>query len=287
MKTILCLTDFSATATHAAKYGYYLAKLLEAEIIFCNVINVPAEVPQYEVVLWPPEHYDLAEEDAMDTLKKLKKSFEHNDREPGFHPPISCLFETGIVTNVVNAITNNRKIDMIVMGTHASSGLKHLLLGNHTRYMIDAATVPLLLVPPEVKLLKLNWIAFATDFDLKDLEAAVKLAELAMLLNANTILMHIMSKKKALQSEIKQQQDEFMAQLRKNTGYKNISCQLFIENSVSGGLEKLCLKNENKGLLAIVHKNRNFINEILKGSSTQKAANRLSLPLLVLPNTPH
>jgi nucleotide-binding universal stress UspA family protein len=99
MKTILCLTDFSSTANHAANYGYFIAKDLGAEIILCNIINVPAEIPQYEVVLWPIDHYEKLEAESLEALKKLKKKFEHEDHTSGFHPPISCIYKTGIVTD--------------------------------------------------------------------------------------------------------------------------------------------------------------------------------------------
>ncbi|SDJ02890.1 Nucleotide-binding universal stress protein, UspA family [Pedobacter sp. ok626] len=285
MKTILCLTDFSSTGNHAVKYGYEVAKLLEAKVIFCNVINIPAEIPQYEVVLWPPKDYGSIENDTMEALEDMKKSLEAHDHSTGFRPPITCICETGIVTNVINLIINQRKIDLIIIGTHASSGLKHLLLGNHTRYLIDSATIPLLLVPPKIQIHKISWVAFATDFSAEELGAADKLIKLIQPLNLELTLMHIINKKRIEPLEIKQQQDQFITQLSNNLGNQKISCKSLLNKSVADGLEELCAENEQHGWLAIVHKNRNFINEILKGSQTQKVAKQLSLPLLVLPPT--
>ena len=284
MKTILCLTDFTSTSNHAVRYGYDIAKCMEAEIILSNVTNVPAEIPQYETVLLPLENYRKAEAESMKALKTLQKKFELNDQKPGFHPPIICLHQTGIVTDVVNCIVDNKNVDLIVVGTHASRGLKQLLLGNHVRYMIDSATVPLLLVPPDTRVSRIHWIALATSFSPDNLVAAGKLIAIAEKQQLEFILMHIIKPKDSQSPAIKQQQ--FLTQLYKNTGYQKISCQSTTDHSVGDGLRKLCSKNENNGLLAIVHRNRNFIAEILKGSITQKISKKINFPLLViqLPN---
>lgn len=280
MKTLLLLTDFSSTANHAVVYGYDFAKLLEAEVILCNVVNVPAEIPQYETILLPFGNYDLIEEESIEELKRLKKYLEHHDHNKGFHPPVSYLCETGVLTDKIYNLVSKRQIDLIIMGTHASSGLKHLLLGNHTRYMLDMISVPLLLVSPKEKLTQIKWIAFATDFNRNEIPALCKLTKFASLLEAEIILMHVRNEDPSQKMD---RQQQFLSTVKKECHYPKILCQSIENKSIVKGLEKLCNKNGRDGLLSIVHKNRNFINEILIGSQTQKLAKRLVLPLLVLP----
>lgn len=281
MKTLLLLTDFSSTANHAVTYGYDFAKLLQAQVILCNVVHVPAEIPQYENILLPFGNYDLIEEESIEELKRLKKHLEHNDRGGGFHPPVSYLCETGVMTDRIDGIVSKRHIDLIIMGTHSSTGLKHLLLGNHTRYMLDTAAVPLLLISPEEKLSQIKWIAFATDLNAQELPTLYKLAKFARLLEAEIILMNICHQDPSLEKHTQQQQ--FLSLVKKESHYPKVSCQSTVDKSIVKGLEKLCNNNGKDGLLSVIHKNRNFINEILIGSQTQKLAKRLRLPLLVLP----
>lgn len=282
MKTLLLLTDFSATANHAVAFGYEFAKLLGGEVILCNVVNVPAEIPQYETILLPVEHYDQIEEQSVTELKRLKKQLEHQDHSKGFHPPVSYLCETGVLTEQIDNVISKRHIDLIIMGTHASSGLKHLLLGNHTRYMVDASSVPLLLVSPEEKVAQIKWIAFATDLNIEEIPALNRLAEFAARLEAEIILMNVRNESPCQEKDLKQVR--FRSALLKECHYPKISCQSVVDKSIVKGLEKLCKKNGKNGLLSIVHKDRNFINEILTGSQTQKLAKKLVLPLLVLPS---
>ncbi|NRF37699.1 universal stress protein [Pedobacter foliorum] len=281
MKTLLLLTDFSPTANHAVGYGYDFAKLLEAEVILCNVINVPAEIPQYETILLPFGNYDLIEEESIEELKRLKKHLEHHDHGKGFHPPVSYACKTGVMTDQIDNIVSKRHINLIIMGTHASSGLKHLLLGNHTRYLLDTAAVPLLLVSPKEKLTQIKWIAFATDLNTDEIPTINKLAKLASLLKAEIILMNICHEDPSREKDMQQQQ--FLSLVKKECHYPMISCQSAVDKSIVKGLEKLCNNSGKDGLLSVIHKNRNFINEILLGSQTQKLAKRLVLPLLVLP----
>jgi len=281
MKTLLLLTDFSSTANHAVSYGYDFAKLLKAEVILCNVVNVPAEIPQYETLLIPFGNYDLIQEESIEELKRLKKHLEHHDGSKGFHPPVSYLCETGVLTDKIDSIVSKRHIDLIILGTHASSGLKHLLLGNHTRYMLDTAEVPLLLISSKEKLTQIKWIAFATDLNTEEIVTLNKLAKLASLLEAEIILMNICHEDPSREKDMQQQQ--FLSLVKKESHYPKISWQSTVDKSIAKGLEKLCNNNGKDGLLSVIHKNRNFINEILIGSETQKLAKRLVLPLLVLP----
>jgi len=281
MKTLLLLTDFSPTANHAVSYGYDFGKLLEAEVILCHVVNVPAEIPQYETILLPFGNYDLVEEESIEELKRLKKHLEHRDHNKGFHPPVSYLCETGVMTDEIDNIVAKRHVDLIIMGTHASSGLKHLLLGNHTRYMLDTAAVPLLLISPKEKLTQIKWIAFATNLNAEEIPILIKLAKLASHLEAEIILMNICHDDLSQEKDMQQQQ--FLSLVKKECHYLKISCQSVVDKSIVTGLEKLCKNSGKNGLLSIIHKNRNFINEILIGSQTQKLAKRLVLPLLVLP----
>jgi len=101
-------------------------------------------------------------DDSLDGLKQLKG--ELGKYTDGFMPSIDCFSEAGTVADVVNDIVAKKKIDMVVMGTHGSSGLSSFLLGNHSRVMIDSLTVPLLLVPATASNVPIKKICFRYRF---------------------------------------------------------------------------------------------------------------------------
>jgi nucleotide-binding universal stress UspA family protein len=277
MKKFLFPTDFSANAKHALDYGYSLAKQAQANIMICNAVITPAEIPQAGLVSWPIEEYDLLEDDSKHELRRIKKHLKEKEQSVGFNPSITCIEQTGTVIDVVNGLSNDHEIGLVVIGTHGSSGLSTLLLGNHSRELIDEVNKPLLLVPPSSKIVPIKKIAFATDFKdpVKDLKCINELIILATPLNAEILITNIFD-------EDKHNPEIFMHELATRTNYPLIYYRLVESNTPESGLDWLC-EHGDIDMLAMVHRNHNFIDSLFKGSQTQKMADHISIPLLVFP----
>jgi len=283
MKKILIVTDFSTNATHAAEYGYNLASRLKANIVIGNAFIVPAEVPQAGVVAWPMEEYDMVAKDTVDELQQLKTQLEKKDNA-GYKPLISLANETGSVTDVVYALIKHYGIDLVVMGTHGSSGLSTLLLGNHCFKMIDAAIKPLLLVPAEAKIAPVKKIAYATDFkhpqdDLAAIYALIQFAK--SLVGAEILLTHVYNEKHH-SPQFQKWLDNLLVDLSNKADYPNIYYRVIKNSKPENGLDWLC-KYGQVDMLAMLHRPHNFFDTLLKGSHTKRMANHISIPLLVFP----
>jgi nucleotide-binding universal stress UspA family protein len=283
MKTFLFPTDFSENATHAIRYGYYLARQIKADILLCNAVIIPAESPQAGLVVWPLEESDLLLEDSTKELLKLKSSIEKSRDKTGFQPSIRYLNESGMLTDVVNQIIAKEKIDLVIIGTHGSSGLTTLLLGNHSRRMIDEVNSPLLLIPPAAKLSPVKKIAFATDFKNpeEDIQSITSLITLAKPLNAEILLTHIYEEEDQ-SPEFQQWIKRFVGELTAKVNFSNIQYTMYKSNGAQSGLEWLC-ENGQIDILAMVHRSHNFIDSLFRGSQTQKMAGQIPIPLLVFP----
>ncbi len=282
MKKILIPTDFSANATHAAEYGYNLASILKANIVLCNACIVPAEMPQAGVIVWPMEEYDIIEKETTDELQQLKNRLEKKDNS-SYKPLISLVNEIGAVTDVVDGLIKLYNIDLIVMGTHGTSGLSTLLLGNHSRKMIDATTKPLLLVPAQTKITPVKKIAFATDFKhpQDDLAAIYALIPFAKLLGAEILLTHVYNEKHH-SPQFQKWLDDLLVDLSNKADYPNIYYRIVKNSNPENGLSWLC-KHGQVDMLAMLHRPHNFFDTIIQGSHTKKMADHISIPLLVFP----
>jgi len=283
MKTILFPTDFSENAKHAIRYGYYLSRQIKADIILCNAVIIPAEAPQAGLVAWPMEESDTLLKDSTAELVKLKSFIEKSRNKSGFQPAISYLNQSGILTDVVNQIIANKKIDLVIIGTHGSSGLTTLLLGNHSRSMIDGVNSPLLLIPPAAKLSPVKKIAFATDFKnpKEDIKSIAALADLAKPLNAEILLTHIYENADK-SPEFEQWIKQFVRELPAKIDFSKIKYTMYKSNGAQSGLEWLC-DNGDIDILAIMHRSHTFIDSLFRGSQTQKIAGQIPIPLLVFP----
>ena len=283
MKTILITTDFSEGATHAVNYGYQLALQIKANIVLCNAVTVPAELPQAGLSVWPMDSYESLLQASIDDLDQLKSDLVNFNIATDFRPLITCINQEGTLQEVVQKLTNSQTIDLIIMGTHGSSGLNSFMLGNHTHSMINNAKQPILFIPPTAKIKKVKKIAFAADFKHpeEDLVSFHGVLSLARLLEAEIVLTHIYNEKHNT-PEYRDWAKQSLNELRESSNYDSITYKFLQADETESGLNSLC-EQENVAILAMVHRPHNVFGSLIHGSKTQKMAEHISIPLLVLP----
>lgn len=280
MKNLLVLTDFSSHAKHAAEYAYSLAKKINADIILCNAVIVPAEMPQAGLVVWPMEESGVLEEGSTSELEKLKEHLKKSDLTHDKKPQIGIMNQFGYLQDVVGGLIADELVDLVVMGTHGG-GFGSFLLGNHTRNMIESLGVPLLLVPSKVKIAPFKNIYFASDLsDLHGDRAFLKqLIPLASAFKAEIFIAHI-STPKNIASDISEKTKAMVLDFSSDLGYPGIHLIRINEDKEIDGLDKLMSK-ASMDLLVMVHREKSFLAGLLKGSLTEKLAKDLNFPMLI------
>jgi nucleotide-binding universal stress UspA family protein len=281
MKKILFPTDFSASATHAAEYAYQLAKDIKADILLCNAVSLPSEIPQAGFVTWPMEENDLLISDSDSELKRLKAHLEQHYHSDSFRPAITFVNKVGTVTDVVNQVVSTEQIDLVVIGTHANEGLSTFLLGNHCHNMIDSGLKKLLLIPFTAQLKPIKKIAYAIDLENaeKDLNEVYELIPLAKALNAEILVTHIYNGKDT-SVEFKKWMTSFLTDISNNADYPNIYYRIVNSANPEKGLTWLS-EHGQVDVLAMHHHQHGFFDTLFNRSHTQKMANQLSIPLLI------
>ncbi|MBS1520266.1 MAG: universal stress protein [Bacteroidetes bacterium] len=283
MKKILIATDFSANAAHAAKYGYAIASQVKADVILCNAFIIPAEIPQAGTLVWPQFEYDELLESSASELRQLKAELEKNISDGSFKPEVDCISEVGGVVDMIKDITGKTNTELLVMGTHGAGRLDTLLVGNHSRTMINNTKTPLLLVPASVAVKPIKKIAFATDLKdpERDLEVIYELIPLLKRLNAELLLTHIYDGDDPTY-KFKKYIQQMLVELSNKANYPNIFYRIVSSNKAERGLDWLC-DHGHVDVLAMVHRKRDLLDKILLGSHTQKMADHINIPLLVIP----
>ena len=276
-------TDFSAGAKHAAEYGYTLARQLKTNVVLCNAFIVPAQVPERGVLVWPRYEYDELLNDSAVELKELEQYLEGTARHEEFKPLITRINDDGPVQNVINQTIIKENIELLVMGAHGNTGLSGVVMGNHSRRMIDEAACPLLLVPSMAFVEPVKKVAFATDFKEpeKDIEAIFKLIPMLRRLSAELLLTHIYDEIDEVY-DFKKHIESFLLELSNKANYPHIYYRIVKSDKPEKGLDWLC-RFGNVDMLAMVHRKHSFFDKLLKVSHTQKMADHISVPLLVIP----
>ncbi len=281
----MVLTDFSAQAKHAAEYAYSISKKINAKMILCNAIIIPAAMPQAGLVIWPMEESGVLEENSTDQLEKLKAHLEKMDQSHDKKPQIGIINQPGYLQDVVKTIVGDLFVDVVVMGTHENK-FGSFLFGSQTQNMINSITVPLLLVPSNTKITPFESIYFASDLSDPQGDSAFlkRLIPLAMAFKAEIFITHI-STPQNTDRDLPEKTKEMMLEFSSDLGYPGMHFIRINEEQVISGLDNLMAK-ESKSLLVMVHREKSFLDGLLKGSRTQKLAKDLEFPMLIFKAQP-
>jgi universal stress protein A len=138
IRKILVPTDFSPHAQEAFRVAHDLAKAIGASVVVFHVSRPPAVVSDGERLLSAPAHAVAL--DVWDELRKIQTK----------DPAVRVEHEV-IVADRPNAahilhILQEQGCDLIVMGTHGRTGLRHLLFGSVTEDLVRTAHCPVMVV---------------------------------------------------------------------------------------------------------------------------------------------
>jgi nucleotide-binding universal stress UspA family protein len=139
VRKIVVPTDFSPCSAAALDRAADLAKALQAEILLLHVLPNPASyAPFPHLVPMPEQWLDQLRKEAKDRLAK------ESQRVNG--PAIKTELREGPFHDAILAAVAAAKADLIVIGTHGRTGIKHALMGSVAERVVRIAPVPVLTV---------------------------------------------------------------------------------------------------------------------------------------------
>ena len=133
IKRILCPTDFSASAEHAFHYALAIAARHEATIELLHVSESSTYAND------PPLEGDASSGTFED---RLRKRLDDIAATAGVDVPVETALLTGVpYVEIVNHAKAS-SADLIVLGTHGRTGMKHLLIGSVAERVVRTASCP-------------------------------------------------------------------------------------------------------------------------------------------------
>jgi nucleotide-binding universal stress UspA family protein len=142
---ILHPTDFSSGADPAAELAIEMARKYGAELLLLHAHSPPIYIGAFgDAYAAPPDVIDKLQSDVERALHKL------HERAEGAGIRTESITVDGIASDVILAVARSHHIDLIVMGTHGRTGLKHFLLGSVAERVVRTADCPVMTVraPP-------------------------------------------------------------------------------------------------------------------------------------------
>jgi len=141
IRTILVPIDFSDNSAAVIEWAAHLAASEQhSKLVLFHAYHLPVEFQQLEGAYLPPDFWASVKAEAVESLTR----YETELRASG-HTVESVVREGYAATAIVDEATE-RAADLIVIGTHGLSGLKHLLLGSIAERVVQKAPCPVLTV---------------------------------------------------------------------------------------------------------------------------------------------
>jgi len=141
LKKVLCPVDFSESSEHALRYAAAFATAYDAELVLLHVVEPPF-LPSYSVAGVPDLSIDV------DRLRQYYSAQldELTEKYRALHSRISSHLVVGTPFLEIIREAKNGEFDLIVVGTHGRSGLKHMLIGSVAEKVVRKAPCPVLSV---------------------------------------------------------------------------------------------------------------------------------------------
>lgn len=182
---ILFPTDLAPDAERALPYALEIARRYHATVHVVHVLR-----PDVYAMLPPeawPKMAEIEEETRREFRRRLGEQFAEVSHE--------IIFETGAIWPVLSRTIVQKKIDLIVLGTHAPLAIEKIFLGSVAEEIYRRAVCPVLTVGPSAPLKprqfgELGCILFATDFSAESLAAGRYAISLAREHRAHLVLMY-------------------------------------------------------------------------------------------------
>lgn len=139
-KKILIAVDSSEYSMKAAKKGLELAHQLNATAALLFVVDISKTLGNIDA--------GITHEQALIVLKKEQTLDELSEMYDG--KEVMKFMPEGKPEEDILKTAENWKADLLVLGTHGRTGLKHLLVGSIAEHVIRHSVIPVMVVPSHI-----------------------------------------------------------------------------------------------------------------------------------------
>jgi nucleotide-binding universal stress UspA family protein len=158
LQKILIPIDFSETSLIAIEHGAFTAQLFKAELVLLHVVEKHWE--NFSVIA--PELRVEAPDDLVNSIEKRLEEVAADIRSK-YGVKSTCITSDGNIFSEILAVSKEQNVDLIVMGTHGTSGIVEFFAGSNTYKVVTEATCPIISVRAHSKKVGFNNIVLPID----------------------------------------------------------------------------------------------------------------------------
>lgn len=271
MNRILVPTDFSECAGWATEVAAGIAKKTNARLYIMHIVQIPS----YESNTSLDSYSDIAE--SLFVMKLVKKKFAELLEQPYLEGVnVIELIQFDSVYESISKQAKEQEIDLIVMGSHGSSGAKELLIGSNTEKIIRTSEIPVLSIKSRMPDFRPGNIVFASNFYGESLRNFERIRDIAQLFNAT---IHLLKVNTPNNFETTAYSEKLMNSFVEKAGLVSYTSNIYNDEKVEDGIHHFA-ERAGADLIAMETHGRTGIAHLLTGSITEGVANHSRLPVL-------
>lgn len=279
MKQILVPTDFSTCAYTAVDFAVQSAKFLPVEVTLLHAFELKGNIYTDYMGVNKEFNESLLDE-VQNKLAQLKSSIEETEGVA----VDTCVYKDSVKESILKA-TDDKNIDLIVMGTLGAGSIREKLWGSKTAAVIGNSKAPVMAIPYEYEWKKPEKILMATNHFEKEPAILDFLFELADLYMAKVQVA-------VFTDEDDDKAVTFLEHTRKTPQYEKMLKEQYKEETLTAthlfGKEfeetlQDYIKQNEIDILAMVTYQRGFWDRIFHPSMTKRMSYHTNIPLLAIP----
>ncbi|QNK77269.1 universal stress protein [Winogradskyella sp. PAMC22761] len=270
MKRILVPTDFSEQAENALKVAAMIAKLNNAEIYLLHMMEIPMQQtdPGKAKSIIPETLFFMNL--AREKFEKIKKQ----DYLKGI--TVHETVKEDVTFNEIKDSCKEYNIDLIVMGSHGTSGIMEMFVGSNTEKVVRSSETPVLVIKNKHQDFKVSDFIFASDFKNDNKETYKQAIKFAKIFDAKIHLLLVITPNSFMTTyEAKSRILNFTS----GHAFKNYTITIHNDLSVEQGILNVS-KDIEADLIGISTHDRQGIAHFFNSSISEDIVNHAKRPVI-------
>ena len=282
MKTILVPTDFSEHANYALDLARQLAIRHGMEIRLMHVVEQPAA--PYMTAVTSGMHDQLGNVYMLRFIEKVKAQLEvittELDKEG---VPSTYQIKIGNPYRNISTEIKKEPCDLIIMGTHGTSGIDEMLVGSNTEKVVRYAHCPVITLKAPVKVDSIKNVVFAASYFENGENLVLELKNLQRLFDAKIHLLTINTP-----SNFQSERDGMnrLVRFAQKHHLQDYTVNMYNDFMEEEGIRHFAEDREADMIVMATH-GRTGISHLLAGSISEKLVNKAILPVVTFPLKSH
>ena len=274
MQKILVPVDFSEHSEYALEVAAAMAKHSGSEIVLLHMMGLS------EAVLTKDSSQEAAE--AHYYMKLTRKRFgDFLDKDYLEGVKVQEMVQNYKIFSEINEVALEVKADLIVMGSHGTSGLSSIFVGSNTEKVVRTSEVPVLVVKKQRPDYRPHRVVYACDYKVEDISAYKE--SLAFFkpwgVEVHLVYVNLPTEHFKSSEEIEREKEMFFKVAHNGRKPADIKTHVVSDYSVEGGIFYFA-SSIGADLIAMPTHGRKGMAHFFKGSIGEDVANRAEIPVI-------